>query len=490
MTSPLITLAALDIFSASVTHLWFQRHEPTSVKAYFIPFICFSIPSTAFALSVLPFWPNAILINNLVFTATLLVSTIWTTWIAFEGKLHVYHKELHRRYGPIARIGPNELSIIDADLIPAVLGINDMPKGPLWSERQITPSKERKHLKSSNLIGIRDLKRHAQLRKPWNRAFGPSPIKDYEEALISRGTQFIGQLEEVCKSDSKGIEHIDIAEYFTFFSFDYIEDIAFGGVFELLRDGDKSKLRENMENALVLPRILQHAPWTSSVIPSIPFLTGSMRSFGAFAVQQAVKRSKEPSKKDLFYHLVFLKFNNFSTFSSEEPEKAFPEDTPVSLDRLSSLELMNMIINETLRLQPAIPTSLRRAPAPGGGGKAIGSMFISEGTSIDIPLYALHRHPRYFSPDPEKFWPERWVELGPDIFTNRAAFIPFSYGPANCAGIPSALLELRFLTALLVRKFDMFFEDGYDPDQWEKDLKDRFALAKGKVPIKILLRGG
>jgi hypothetical protein len=57
----------------------------------------------------------------------------------------------------------------------------------------------------------------------------------------------------------------------------------------------------------------------------------------------------------------------------------------------------------------------------------------------------VHRDPRYFSPDPLKFWPERWTEDGPEIAETQgkefrltqAAYIPFSFGmylrrPSDC----------------------------------------------------------
>ncbi|KIJ45855.1 hypothetical protein M422DRAFT_226922 [Sphaerobolus stellatus SS14] len=506
-----------------------------------------------FSASMLSSWYKAVLASSFVFTVALLasivayrlspfhplskypgpyickISKIWTAWIAVEGKLHLYHQDLHRRYGPIVRVGPNELSIVDADLVPAILGVNGMPKGPLWDGRRITPSKELTKANVNNLIGNRDSVRHAQLRKPWNRAFGPSPMQDYVESLVARGGQFAEALEIICKSSPKGIGHVDIAKYFSFLSFDFMGDMAFGGGFELLRDGDKNKWRENMENALILPSISQHIPWAAAAIRSIPLGTGSMRNFGAFAVAQAKRRStQESTKKDLFYHLAvqtddgsdkppfpliisnatlaiiagsdttasvlsnivyyLVRYPEYLRRLQEDLDKRFPEYSAIDLDQLSHIELLTMIINEALRLQPPVPTSLQRAPAIGSGGKAVGNMFIPEGTAVVIPPYTLHRDPRYFSPQPEKFWPERWAEKEQGIINNRSAFIPFSYGPANCAGKPLAMLELRFLMTTLVRKFDMSFDEGYDPDQWERDLKDRFVLSKGELPIKLSLR--
>lgn len=69
-----------------------------------------------------------------------------------------------------------------------------------------------------------------------------------------------------------------------------------------------------------------------------------------------------------------------------------------------------------------------------------------------------------------------------------AAFIPFSYGPENCAGKTLAIAELRIITALIMRHFDMRFEDGYDPADWERDLEDWYVFAVGKVPVQLTLR--
>jgi cytochrome P450 len=49
----------------------------------------------------------------------------------------------------------------------------------------------------------------------------------------------------------------------------------------------------------------------------------------------------------------------------------------------------------------------------------------------------VHRDPRYFAPDPEDFWPERWLpEEGPKVAKSRGqefrlfqgAYMPFHYG--------------------------------------------------------------
>lgn len=123
------------------------------------------------------------------------------------------------------------------------------------------------------------------------------------------------------------------------------------------------------------------------------------------------------------------------------------------------------------------------------------SFFIPEGTGIQVPPYVLHRDPRYFSPDPEAFIPDRWLtpskngkdSQAPEFLTTKDAFIPFSYGPANCAGKSLALTEMRAVITLLLKRFDLGFEskDSLEVQRvkWESQMKDRFVFTKGKLPI-------
>lgn len=136
-----------------------------------------------------------------------------------------------------------------------------------------------------------------------------------------------------------------------------------------------------------------------------------------------------------------------------------------------------------------------------------------------MPPYALFRNPAHFSPNPDKFWPERWLHTSAskrtpaqalaeaaarrnevsekqpsasgdnfEVVTTAAAFIPFSYGPANCAGRNLAVVEMRMVVALLMQRFEMRFADGYDPRQWEEDIQDILVMKNGKLPIVLTPR--
>ncbi|KAH8106578.1 high nitrogen upregulated cytochrome P450 monooxygenase 2 [Phellopilus nigrolimitatus] len=463
------------------------------------------------------------------------VSKFWAAWMMAKGKNHVYHKQLHDRYGPYVRAGPNELSVADASAIPDILGADGMAKGPIWSGRTrpgTTPP----------LIAIRSAHEHARSRKPWNRAFNTAGVKGYEPIVVRRALQLVGELEK------RKLE-VDLASWFIFFTTDFMGDMAFGGGFELMREGgDKEGVFTMLQAALEPLAVLQHLPWLSYLFYSIPSLTENIDRFRAFCSEKARIRLRNGSLlKDLFSYLIdedgvektppveaeivsngaLAVVAGSDTTSStlggifyyllthpsdymrlqKEVDSVFPpgEGDPLDSTKLIEMEFLNAIINESMRLQPAVATSLQRAPEAGSGGKWVGDRFIPEGTAIVVPPYALHRDPRYFHPSPDAFWPERWLRSSAmkdsqkkaseiltnsksgdlEVITNTAAFIPFSYGPANCAGRSLALTELRMVVALIIQRFEVHFTDGYDPHEWEEKLEDWFTMKTGKLPVVL-----
>ena len=65
-----------------------------------------------------------------------------------------------------------------------------------------------------SLIGVRDLRRHAQLRKPWNNAFQSSALTDYEDMLKDRAAQFMTLLQKLCEDEVC----VDLAKLIDLFS--------------------------------------------------------------------------------------------------------------------------------------------------------------------------------------------------------------------------------------------------------------------------------
>jgi cytochrome P450 len=106
--------------------------------------------------------------------------------------------------------------------------------------------------------------------------------------------------------------------------------------------------------------------------------------------------------------------------------------------------------------------------------------FIPEDTQIYVPAYSLHRSAENFFPSPDMFDPDRWLRhQNSDEVLNIAAFIPFSYGAANCVGKSLAWREMLMVTSTLLKKFNLRFADGFQSDNWLDNLQDNFVTSIG-----------
>ena len=119
--------------------------------------------------------------------------------------------------------------------------------------------------------------------------------------------------------------------------------------------------------------------------------------------------------------------------------------------------------------------------------------YVPEGNQARIHFWSVHRDPRYFT-HPTQFWPERWLiadGLQPappstqNFVHNTDAFIPFSYGPANCVGKNLAMQELRLFVCHFVQNLRVEIKDGWDPALWEASLEDKYVTKIGCLPAVV-----
>ncbi|KAH7884698.1 cytochrome P450 [Phlebopus sp. FC_14] len=454
------------------------------------------------------------------------ISKFWMAWVSSGGNQHKYYAMLHRKYGDVVRIGPNELSIRDVNAIAPLMGANGLPKGPHWDGRMAEQTTIRA------LISLRDPAEHARRRKPWNRAFNSTALKGYEEILGKRVYEFVTALE-------RRAEPVNLAEWISHFTFDFMSDMAFGGGSEMLRDGDRDKTWHLLESGLPLALVLTHVPWLGKYYVKLPGIGADLKKFRTFCQDRATLRRIQGSQsKDLFHYLideagVERSPPTFAEVASDgvlaivagsdttatvlsslfwallrnpiayrrlqvEVDKYYPPgEDALSTAHHSQMNYLNAVINETLRLFPPVLSGSQRGAPKGSGGKMVGPYFVPEGTSAFVHFYSLHRDPRNFSPTPDVFWPERW--LSPEerqafghpyskatpFVHNTAAFVPFSFGPANCVGKNLAYQEMRTVACVMMQRLELKYADGYDPQSWERDLKDYFVATKGKLPVVL-----
>ncbi|GBP96261.1 Cytochrome P450 3A8 [Eumeta japonica] len=93
----------------------------------------------------------------------------------------------------------------------------------------------------------------------------------------------------------------------------------------------------------------------------------------------------------------------------EEVDEVFKrcDDNP-TYEAVMEMSYLDMVLDESMGVYPAIDNLVRRCTKDGGVLPA-GQIRVEKGTVIHIPVYALQHDPKYY-PEPEKFIPERFSE--------------------------------------------------------------------------------
>jgi cytochrome P450 len=155
-------------------------------------------------------------------------------------------------------------------------------------------------------------------------------------------------------------------------------------------------------------------------------------------------------------------------------------DGPPGADDLADLDVLDRVVEETLRLYPPAYTVFREPTEP----VTLGGYRIEPGANLSLPQFVVHRDGRWYD-DPTAFRPSRWDgdlrESNPDY-----AYFPFGGGPRACIGMRFARMEAKLALATLLTDWRVEPTD-------ETALSLRMAVTLGPggpVPLRVRRRDG
>jgi cytochrome P450 len=163
--------------------------------------------------------------------------------------------------------------------------------------------------------------------------------------------------------------------------------------------------------------------------------------------------------------------------------KHAPKSTsaPLDLATVEKMEYLHAFLEEVLRMHPPVGMISRVTTVK----ENFGGYAVPAGTRLWIPMYLLHRHPKYWD-DPETFKPERWVNrTADDQNETRFAFLPFSACGRNCIGQRFATVEAKLMMAEIIRSLDIQLAPS------QKDTKFTFTnrpVMKIKPGLRIVVK--
>ncbi|KAG2354435.1 cytochrome P450 [Suillus spraguei] len=127
-------------------------------------------------------------------------------------------------------------------------------------------------------------------------------------------------------------------------------------------------------------------------------------------------------------------------------------------DDIREMKYLRAVLNETLRLFPAVPFDVREnihdttLTSPEHEKKPL---FIPRGTTISYSVFLMHRRTDLWGPDALEFDPDRWLDerVKKYLIPNPFIFLPFNAGPRICLGQQFAYNEMSFMVIRLLQKF-------------------------------------
>ncbi|TGO33321.1 hypothetical protein BHYA_0252g00020 [Botrytis hyacinthi] len=429
-------------------------------------------------------------------------------------------QELHKQYGPIIRITPDELHIQDVGFLDAVYAPSASPRDKY--EYQL------RTLRIPGGVGTTaryDL--HRKRRAALSPFFSKRNVLHLEPLINEKMEQLCQMIEKHVKEETPA----NLSDLFFAFSNDVVTNFLFAHQVDVLSDeAQAALLRHNSYQLLMGININKHLPWIPDFLESLPLsiskpimppglldmhalfdrvrteltsimsakssgvsnekVLGPTKKESVFAsvldsailpppektllrLQQegslsvlAGTESPAQTLKIIFYHL--LKNPAILTKLRAELDAA---PTPTSWATLDHLPYLSAVIEEGNRLSFGVTARTARIAneqltyTPSSHVKSTinkgKSYKIPAGTPISITTLSAHTAETVF-PDPFVFDPERW--LGDEGRERRKYQMAFGKGGRICIGIELARAELYLVTAALVTRFDMKLFETDDSD--------------------------
>ncbi|PFH58520.1 hypothetical protein XA68_13584 [Ophiocordyceps unilateralis] len=429
-----------------------------------------------------------------------------TTMDAKKSQIYREVRKLHEAYGDIVRVGPSELSIRDPKAIRLIHASSSSCVRGIWYD-MLHPER--------SLHALRNKKEHGRRRKAWDRAFSNQALRDYEPRVVRCTSQLVSLIDEM-----QG-QPVDASRLFTLYSFDVTGEIGFGKSFNILTDGVLPEAISLASDLMHRMSVFRRLVWQVRVLNVIPALNRAQHQLNHWLCGQIAAREQRASDQpDVFSHILVdheakgqatkptvnllgdltllvvagrQDRDSSDTISAALAclffELAVHPDArrtlQAELDRfhetedatdnaaLSRLEYLGACIDEALRIYPPALSGLQMKTSC--QGLHLGDVFIPGDTIVQIPQYALSRDERCFV-HADCFIPERWTTK-PDLMTDGgSASFPFSYGPYSCVGSALAKMELRYVTAQILGRFDLELAPGFSASSFEDGLKDHFTM--------------
>ncbi|CAK1363042.1 Trichodiene oxygenase [Cercospora beticola] len=439
------------------------------------------------------------------------------------GQYNFKIQKLHKKYGPILRVNPEEVHIGDPDFLGEIYNARKRDKPP-------EPSLDI----AGSVAGTDDWDLHKKRRQAMTSFFSPKAVRELEPLLARKRDKLVKVVEKKAKDDNA--VPLNLSDLYFAYCWDLIQEYAFAFDSTVLRDdlSEAAQLRANSQDLLLQVNFTRHFGWINSLAAYLPASIGEklippgvmdLKRVAARVAKtvQSVVQDKTTTKEEIqnsnqhrsiFYTirddeqlpdvekepLRLSREGNFLVVAaSDSPARAIhithfylmyepkcmqklrdelrPLGPTPSMEQLTELPYLNAVFLEGTRLMFGLARRIFRV-AP-DDPIVYGKYVIPAGINVATSTYCVHSDERIF-PEPFKFRPERWLGSNAKELRSKYHMTFGSKSPRSCLGIHLAEAEMKFAIAAVVR-FEMeLFETGLKDVEYRHD----FQMAHGDLNSK------
>ncbi|CAJ0542037.1 Ff.00g083500.m01.CDS01 [Fusarium sp. VM40] len=363
-------------------------------------------------------------------------------WHELNANRTVYIHELHKKYGPVVRVGPNEVSFTSIAALKEIYGSggSGYDKTEFYDLFQVYGRRTMfstlvkcDHAKRRRMIGDRYANSNVMKSAPL------AGIQERSKRFLERCVDSPDKTADVFKKDDEEMMHqVAADDSLQNRLVQYYSPVLHSLGAKLLASlakprsiplADNFVIENAKENGAADFTVLNRLKEKDSVLDTIDMAAECLDHMAAGI----------DTTGDVLCFLMW----ELSQPRSIKYQRLLREEFRNKADApFDELPMLDAVLNEGLRCFPAIPMSLPRyVPRD---GRIIDGVSLPEKTVVSCQAMSVHRINDHVFPDPDKFYPERWLETEGDAGRRRHQWA-FSSGGRGCIGKHLAMAEMKTL---------------------------------------------
>ncbi|KAF2691046.1 cytochrome P450 [Lentithecium fluviatile CBS 122367] len=432
-------------------------------------------------------------------------SELWHTNVLLKKRSHLAYKQVNDQYGPIARVGPNDLVTSSPELLAHMNAVRSPYTRSYWfnAATRVEPGKD-------HVFSQLDEEKHAKRRQQMAAGYSGKENLALESDIDRRVEELLDLIRAKYLSTLSTSTPVDLARKIQYFTLDVISTIGFGqAIGDLKADADLNDYIASGEvgltivtlsAALGLTQYLQWPPLARLLGPSEKDKTGfgRMMATARTLIDSRLTKSME-GRSDMLASFTRHGLTKDELFSEAILQILAGSDTTATAIRgimlyliahprvyaqlqseidgaissgkapgivqdvtLRDLPYLQAVVREGLRVHPPVTDPVPKLVPMGGDTVSVDGKqyFLPGGTNISYNAWGVHHDKAMFGEDADSFRPERWLleenEVNQEQLSamRRTTEMIFGYGKYQCLGKPTAWLEITKVIFEFLRHFD------------------------------------